>query len=190
MYELAIWNTLLTNLYLFNPKSCQMEICSFFYQVQAVKCAMFKACTGVFMLKCTAAAFLSCRSPHRVRVACMVKVLDTLFVQGLKSDIMSIEAQVLGSTPGNKEHLKNENRLELMSRIWYLHTQAKRCWREERVNNCGVKQMCLLASLSLLGFPDHLREKTRRVKLLAVNSSLFMGNKIIQISWKMRFNCN
>lgn len=48
----------------------------------------------------------------------MVKVLDTLFVQGLKGDIMSIEAQVLSSAPGNKEHLKNENRLELMSRAW------------------------------------------------------------------------
>lgn len=94
-----------------------MEIYSFFYQVQAVICAMFKACTEMFMLRCTAAAFLSCRSLHRVRVACMVKVLDTLFVQGLKGDIMSIEAQVLSSTPGNKEHLKNENRLELMNRV-------------------------------------------------------------------------
>lgn len=69
------------------------------------------------MLKFTAAAFLSCRSPHCVCVVCMVKVLDTLFVQGLKGDIMSIEAQVLGSTPSNKENLKNENRLELMSRV-------------------------------------------------------------------------
>lgn len=106
MYEFAIRSTLLTNIYLFNPKPCQTEIYSLFYQVQAVKCAMFKACKGMFMLKCTAAAFLSCRSPHRVRVAYMVKVLDTLFVQGLKGDIMSIEAQVLSSTPGNKEHLK------------------------------------------------------------------------------------
>lgn len=108
MYELAIWSALLTNIYLFNPKSCQTEICSFFYQVQAAKCAMFKACTGVFMLKCTAAALLSCRSPHRVRVVCMVKVLDTLFVQGLKGDITSIEARVLSSTPGNKELKKWE----------------------------------------------------------------------------------
>lgn len=70
------------------------------------------------MLRCTAAAFLSCRSPHRVCVVCMVEAFDTLFVQGLKGDIMSIEAQVLSSTPGNKEHLKDENRLELMSSVW------------------------------------------------------------------------
>lgn len=95
-----------------------MEIYSFFYRVQAVRCAMFKACTEMFMLRCTAAAFLSCRSPHRVRVVCMVEAFDTLFVQGLKGDIMSIEAQVLSSTPGNKEHLKDENRLELMSSVW------------------------------------------------------------------------
>lgn len=58
------------NIYLFNTKSCQKEIYSFFYQVRAVKCAVFKACTEMFMLKCTAAAFLSCRSLHRVRVVC------------------------------------------------------------------------------------------------------------------------
>lgn len=91
-----------------------------------------------------------------------------------------------------------------------LHTRQQRAlkkWEQIRAHEQGLhvsqevleggkgrqlrmKQMCLLASLYLLGFPDHLREISGRVKLLAVNSSLFTRNKIIQISWKIRFYCN
>lgn len=63
------------------------------------------------------AVVLSCHLLHCVYVAYMVKVLDILFVQGLRSDIMSIEAQAFSSTPGNKAHLKNESRLELVGRF-------------------------------------------------------------------------
>ena len=72
---------------------------------------------GVLLYAGADAVFLSCHLLHRVRMAYTVKVLDTLFVQGLRGDIMSIEAQAFSSTLGNKEHLKNENRLELVGRL-------------------------------------------------------------------------
>ena len=86
-----------------------METHDFFYQAQAVKYSVFKVCMQMLTVRCTT-VFLSCHLLHRVRVVYIVKALDTLFAQGLRGDIMSIEAQAFSSTPGNNEHLKNENR--------------------------------------------------------------------------------
>lgn len=72
---------------------------------------------GVLLYAGADAILLSCHLLLCVRVAHTVKVLDTLFVQGLRGDIMSIEAQAFSSTPGDMEHLRNEKRLELVGRL-------------------------------------------------------------------------
>lgn len=78
---------------------------------QGPACARQKAHMQIGMAPAGAGPkYLSCQLQLETWLACVVKVLDILFTQGLRGDIMSFEAESLSSPPGSREHLKTEKR--------------------------------------------------------------------------------